>query len=334
MAHPPWKPGDPHRDTPALMDVAARPSAERERPDLPTWGFLAGIVLVLVFVGLVVQFYLGPSLIGRLVTLVPGFGPGNLMEADRTRVTYVSGDTVQVGQVSIGKRGQDRPFQPGDVVLLGATGKLVRLLDGDLQVAIQASEGATVQVINLGAWNSEHGSLAGATARNVGGAWAVDPPQHQPVGVELHLSGAPEEELSEGFQLMPPTAGRIRRVERSSGPMLRLRPSGRTAFLFIESRDPLPSLDFGTVTVRATVRVAEGATVELALNDVVNASGAVRKTADRRTSTNADEWLTLQVQRRVVFGSPDDRLSIGLLDVRNRDWLEIGEFGVYLGVLP
>ena len=44
--------------------------------------------------------------------------------------------------------------------------------------------------------------------------------------------------------------------------------------------------------------------------------------------------MTLRVQRRVTFGSPNDRYSIGLVEVRNRDWLEVRELGVYLGVLP
>jgi hypothetical protein len=86
--------------------------------------------------------------------------------------------------------------------------------------------------------------------------------------------------------------------------------------------------------VLATVRGSEGATLELALNDVVDAAGTVQKTADRQSAPNEDEWLTLRVQRRVLFASPNDRYSIGIVDVRNRDWLEIRELAVYLGVLP
>jgi hypothetical protein len=106
------------------------------------------------------------------------------------------------------------------------------------------------------------------------------------------------------------------------------------ASLQIESANPLPTLDNVTVTVQATVRASEGADIQLALTDVLDAAGSVQKTADRRTATNEDEWLTLRVQRRVTFGSPNDRYSIGLVEVRNRDWLEVRQLGVYLGVLP
>jgi len=66
----------------------------------------------------------------------------------------------------------------------------------------------------------------------------------------------------------------------------------------------------------------------------VDAAGTVQKTSDRRIATNEDEWLTLRVRRRVRFGSPDDRFSVAMVDVRNRDWVEVRELAIYLGALP
>jgi hypothetical protein len=133
---------------------------------------------------------------------------------------------------------------------------------------------------------------------------------------------------------VPATGGRVRRVIADGGPTVRIRPTGRLEFLQIKGTSPLPALDNVTVTVQATVRASEGADVQLALTDVLDEAGSVQKTTDRRTASVDDELMTLRVQRRVTFGSPNDRYSIGLTDVRTRDRLDVRELGVYLGVLP
>jgi hypothetical protein len=316
------------------VPATARSPLATEQPNVPLWAVAAGVVLVLVFGGLVVQTFSGRSLVSRVVGLVPGSHVEQLADASRTRALYVPGSTVRVGQVGVGARGQDRPFQVGDVVLLGGTGQLVRLEEGDRLVELRAADGASVEVTSLGPWDQVAGTLAGLPARFVDGAWKVDTPRLQPVGPSLHVPNSPEEALTDGFLLLPPGAGRVRRSETPAGPTVRIRPNGRMASLVIEGADPLPTLDNAIVTVQAAVRATEGASVELALSDVVDAAGTVQKTSDRRAATNEDEWLTLRVQRRVHFGSPNDRFWVGLLEVRNRDWLEVRELGVYLGVLP
>src|SRR5438105_2393956 len=82
--------------------------------------------------------------------------------------------------------------------------------------------------------------------------------------------------------LVPAPMGRARRLDSPDGPVVRIRPTGRVASLVLESWDPLPSLDSVPVTVRATVRASEGATLELLLSDVVDAAGTVQQTSDRR----------------------------------------------------
>jgi hypothetical protein len=313
---------------------AVRPSPAFERPELPAWALAAGIVLVLVFAGLVVQTYSGRSLLGRLAMLVPGPSSEQVTDTAGLRALYVPGSTVQIGQAGIGARGQDRAFQAGDTVLLGATGQLVRLEESGRLTELRPTEGASLVVASLGAWDPTAGGLAGLKARYAGGAWSIEAPPLQSVAASLHAQGAPEEELTDDFQLVPTTGGRVRRFTTSAGPSVRIRPNGRMPSLQIEGRDPLPMLDGATVTVRATVRAAEGANVELALADVLDAGGALQRTADRRIAADEEEWMTLRVQRRVTFGSPRDRYAVGLIEVRNRDWLEVRELGVYLGVLP
>jgi hypothetical protein len=313
--------------------VTPRRAVERDRPEVPLWALAAALVLCLVFAGLVVQTYAGRSLSDLVAGLLPGSGGGRLA-ADERQVLYVPGATVELGEVGIGSRGQDRVFQAGDLVLLGAAHKLVRLEEGNRQTEVRADEGTSVTVASLGAWDERADAPGGLTARYLNGAWVVEAATLAPVGAPLHVKGAPEEELTAGFRLVPAPIGRIKRQDSDAGEVIRIRANGRAPSLVLEGWDPLPSLNNVTVTVQATVRASEGAMLELALNDVVDASGTVQKTADRQKAPNEDEWLTLRVQRRVLFASPDDRYAIGIQDVRNRDWFEVRELGIYLGVLP
>jgi hypothetical protein len=313
--------------------VTPRRAVERDRPEVPLWAVSAALVLCLVFAGLVVQTYAGRSLSGLVAGLLPGSSGGQLAANER-QVLYVPGAAVQVGQVGIGARGQDRVFQAGDLVLLGAAHRLVRLEDGNRQTEVRADEGTSVTVTSLGAWDERAGAPAGLSARYSNGAWGVDTATLAPVGAPLHVKGAPDEELTAGFRLVPAPIGRIKRQDSNAGDVVRVRANGRAPSLVLEGWDPLPDLSNVTVTVQATVRASEGAMLELALSDVVDANGTIQKTADRQKAPNEDEWLTLRVQRRVLFASPDDRYSIGIQDVRNRDWFEVRELGIYLGVLP
>jgi hypothetical protein len=316
------------------MTVAPRPSADAEQPDVPAWALAAGFVVVAIFAGLVIQTFTGRPLLARLSSLVPGAGGARLAGDGSARAFYVPGDTVQPGQVGLGARGQDRAFQVGDLVLLGEARRLVRIEDGGRLTDIRVAEGTTVTVASLGAWDASAGGLAGLSARYAGGAWTVDGPSLDPAGPPLHPRDAPEDELPLAFRLVPASAGRVRRTDTQQGPVIRVRPSGRAPSLVLEGREPLSGLDDATVTVLATVRASEGATLELALDDAVDAAGTVQRTADRRTAADEDTWTTLRVQRRVSFAAPDDRYSVGLVEVRNRDWLEVRSLDVYLGALP
>jgi len=315
------------------VSAVPRAGAEQDRPDVPVWALALGAVVCLVFAALVVQTFTGRSIASLAARALPGSASAQFA-ADGQHVLYTPGATVQVGQVGIGSRGQDRVFQVGDLILLGASGRLVRLDEGNRLTEVRAAEDTTVVVSSLGVWDQAAGGLAGLSARYQNGAWVLDRASLQPVGPLLHVRGAPEEELTADFRLVPQTIGRIRRRDTSDGPTVQVRSSGRGQSLVLEGWVPLTSLDSATVTVVATVRASEGAALELALNDVVDPAGTVQKTADRQKAPNEDQWLTLRVQRRVSFASPNDRYAVGIVEVRNRDWLEVRELAVYLGVLP
>jgi hypothetical protein len=316
------------------VTAAARQPVQRDRPDLPVWALVLGAVICLVFAGMVVQTFTNRPILGLIAALVPGSRSEQLSAAEPQRAFYTPGSTVQAGQVGLGARGQDRVFQVGDLVLLGETHRLVRIEDGNRLTEVRAPDGATLTVASLGAWDQAAGELAGLPARSVNGAWVVDAPSLQSVGPPLHPPDASDDELTADFRLVPATAGRIKRGDRPAGPVVRLRPAARAPALALEGWDPLSSLDNAIVTVVATVRATQGASLELTLNDVVDAAGTIQKTSDRRSAPNEDEWLTLRVQRRVQFPSPNDYYSIGLTEIRNRDWLEVRDLSIYLGVLP
>ena len=320
-------------------DLAAPPPGSvgrpaSERPDVPIWALAAGVLLVLAFAGLVVQTYAGRSLVGALTALVPGARSEPLADAAGSGRSTYPGSTVQIGQLGIGTRGQDRAFQAGDVVLLGATGRLVRLEESGRPTELRPAEGATLRVTGLGEWDPTAGGLAGLTARYSGGAWAIETPRapagrHQPVRPGRPRGGADRRLPARALRRRAGASVQHRRRPDRAHPA-----EWADGGAPDQGTRPLPTLDNVIVTIQATVRAVDGATVELALSDVLDEAGTVQRTADRRTATSEDEWMTLRVQRRVTFGSPNDRYSIGLVEVRNRDWLEIRELGVYLGVLP
>jgi hypothetical protein len=248
-------------------------------------------------------------------------------------VLYEPGDSVVVGQKSTGSEGQERALIEGDVVLLGATHQIVRLGPGGRTSQVAAPEGATVRVANLGVWQSETGRLAGGEARAHNGQWLLDDLPLPSVGAELNPPRAPSEALAEGFTLGPDAdAGRVRRVGDKDGPAIRFRASRKVPLFSLDSRQPIATLDGVLVSVSALVRAQSGKTIMLVLRDTVDAAGNAESVVDRRPSS--EEWTRLTVRRRVVFPSPGDSFSVGLVDADGGDWFEVRDVQVVLGVAP
>ena len=283
-------------------------------------------MLLLAFLALSVDAYVGPGLRGRLL---PSTG---VSQAVPPRAFYEPGSAVSVGQKGVGSEGQDRVIQEGDAVLLGATGVLVRIGPGGRTTEIPASDGASTTLTNLGGWDRGADRLAGVAARYHGGRWVVDQTPIQAVGANLHPTGAPSEALTDGFWLGPdPDVGRVRRVGERNQPAVRIRASKKSPML-LETRDPLQTLDATLVSVTAEVRGQPGRTLVLTLEDVIDAAGNAESVAERRPA--AEEWTRLTVRRRVIFPSEKDRISVGLVDADGGDWFEVRDFDVVLGVAP
>ena len=113
---------------------------------------------------------------------------------------------------------------------------------------------------------------------------------------------------------------------------MRLRASRKAALFSLNSREPIPSLDGVLVTITAVVRGQPGKTIVLALRDVTDAAGNAETVADRRQTS--EEWTTLSVRRRVVYPSPGDSYSVGIMDAEGGDWFEVRDLTVVLGVVP
>jgi hypothetical protein len=302
----------------------------RDRP-IPAWAQVVGAVLLLAFLALSVDAYFGPGLRSRVLPFIGRTQAPS--QAIPTRVFYEPGSAVRVGQESVGSEGQDRVIQEGDVVLLGATGQLVRLGPGGRAAEITGSDGASTTVTNLGAWDHNADRLAGVAAQYRAGRWNLDEIPLQSLGADLHPAGAPSEALTDGFWLGPdPDAGRVRRVGDRDQPALRIRASKKTPAMMLESRQPLSSLDGTFVSVTAVVRGQPGKTIALTLEDVLDATGNVEAVAERRPAT--EEWTRMTVRRRVAFPSEKDRIAVGLVDADAGDWIEVRDLDVVLGVLP
>ena len=307
------------------MDRRALASHD-ETAAIPVWAQGLGTLLLLAFLALSVDAYVGPGLRNRLLA----FASAPDLTSIPPIVFYQAGSTVRVGQTGVGSEGQDRTLQEGDVILLGETGQLVRLGPGGRTAEIRATEGATTVAANLGAWDRAADRLTGVPAHVQGGRWVLDQSPLQTVGADLHPAGAPGEALTEGFKLGPdPEVGRVRRVGDRA---IRIRASRKTPTMMLETREPLPSLDGTLVSVTAVVRGQPGKTIVLALEDAVDASGTAESVSERRAAT--EEWTRLSIRRRVVFPSENDKISIGLLEAEAGDWIEVRDFDVRLGVAP
>jgi len=300
-----------------------------ETAAIPVWAQGVGALLLLAFLALSVDAYVGPGLRNRLPAFASAYDAASIPPI----VFYEAGSSVRVGQTGVGSEGQDRTLQEGDVILLGETGQLVRLGPGGRTAEIRATEGATTVAANLGAWDGAADRLTGVPAHIQGGRWVLDQSPLQTVGADLHPAGAPGEALTEGFKLGPdPEVGRIRRVGDRAGPAIRIRASRKTPTMMLETREPLPTLDGTLVSVTAVVRGQPGKTMVLTLEDAVDASGTAESVSERRAAT--EERTRLSIRRRVVFPSENDKISIGLLDAEAGDWIEVRDFDVRLGVAP
>jgi hypothetical protein len=309
----------------------AQPSQdELIRDGVPRWGQLLGLLLLLAFVGLSVDSYFGPGLRNRLGL---GLGASAAPAAIPTRVYYEPGATARAGQKSTGSEGQERSLLEGDGVLLGATGQLVRLGPDGRSEPLGAPDGAVMTVANLGAWDRTAGRLLGATARAQDGHWLLDEVPLQSVGAALNPPGAPSEALTAGFALGPDAdAGRVRRVSDRDGPAVRLRASRKVPLFSLDTQGPLPTLNGVLVSVSAIVRGQPGKTIMLTIKDVIDATGAADMVTDRRPTS--EEWTRLTVRRRVVYPSPSDAISVGIVDPDGGDWFEVRDVQIVLGVTP
>jgi hypothetical protein len=324
-------------DSVSSVSPAHDPSVDAGRPApretagqaIPIWAQLAGLVILLAFVGLSVEAYFGPGLRARLF----GAGDAGTAATIPARVLYDPGDTARVGQKSTGSEGQERTLLEGDSVLLGATHQIVRLGPGGRAVSVPATEGAVTSVANLGVWQPETGRLGGAEARAHNGQWLIDEPPLPSVGAALNPPGTSSDALTDGFTLGPDAdAGRVRRVDDKDGPAIRFRASRKVPLFSLDSRQPLPTLDGVLVSVSAVVRAQAGKTIALLVNDTIDSGGTVETVTDRRPTS--EEWTKLTVRRRMLYPSPADSFSVGLVDPDGGDWFEVRDVQVVLGVAP
>jgi hypothetical protein len=113
---------------------------------------------------------------------------------------------------------------------------------------------------------------------------------------------------------------------------VRLRASRKVPHFSLDTQGPLPTLNGVLVSVSAIVRGQPGKTIMLTIKDVIDATGAADMVTDRRPTS--EEWTRLTVRRRVVYPSPSDAISVGIVDPDGGDWFEVRDVQIVLGVSP
>ena len=296
-------------------------------PDVPIWAVAIGAVLVLLFVGLSANAYFGGNLLGRLRALRSTHEP--VAVTGGIRAYYSPAEAASDGMAGIGTRGHTRLFQPGETVLLGGSGRLVRL-EPDGATELVADGSTTLTISNLGQWDETTGRLAGQTARLVDGQWLVEKPS---VTGMLSLDGLRDEDLPAGDALVPtPAAGRPDRMEDGDGVSLRIRAAESHAFFGLQTHALANVPEEAVVTVWALVRARDETTIGLRITDVVDAAGTREEAIGRWPAPKG--WTRVTLVRRVAYRTPEDRFAIGLIDARPSDWIDVRDVGLYLGALP
>ena len=202
---------------PVPVEPVCRSRADGQRPDavrrLSGQTYRSGgsgrAALLLVFAGLVVQTYSGRSLVSSVTRLVPGLDRPYLTDADPARVMYTTATRSRSMRWRSASEARMCCFSQVELVLLGATNRLVRLDEGNRLTEVSSSRGhhgPGGEHRRLGRGGCKPGWV---TSQMRVEGWRLEVPQLQPRERTLRAVGPPEE-LTAG-RLVPSAAGRIRR---------------------------------------------------------------------------------------------------------------------------
>lgn len=138
-----------------------------------------------------------------------------------------------------------------------------------------------------------------------------------------------------GFAISPGDAAP--RIElRSDGgrQVVRITATKPTSYLALSGTiPPLPD-GSGPLRVRATVRVGSPRLALWQIYDVVDAQGTAETVVEPVTARPV-EWTSWSIQKpRIMYASPTDNFSVGIVGVHPGDWFEVAELTLLLKSAP
>jgi hypothetical protein len=196
-----------------------------------------------------------------------------------------------------------------------------------------AQDGDRVWLPNAGLWDQSSKQFQGVTATFANGKWDIDVSGLPAANPNSDFAAGDDTNPLPNYSVTPGDAKySITRMVDQNGPYIRVQITQAAPFVQINAHDPVSKLDNVPITVRTEVRAHTSGEVNLSVWDIVGDSGRVRSYTDREPAS--EDWRTLvQHVPSLVYASPDDYVSIGLVQPQAGDWLDVRFLNVYVGTL-
>jgi hypothetical protein len=325
--------------------VKAQQEALENRSDadslgVPTWAVLIGGLLALATLVLLAQSYFG----------LPGSRPAPqngaaapvadsvLPEASRPGVMnawYVTGEGTPSPGATLDVGPANKPVQVSalDLVLSSSSHNLSEVQPDGQLVQAQAREGDRVWLPNAGLWDRASQRFQGIAAVFSNGSWALDMTDVEAANANSDFRAGDASNPLPGYSVSPSDAGyTVTRMADQSGPFIRIQATRDAAFLQVNGGPPVTSLDGVPVTLRSQIRAHTSGEFNLSVWDVVSDSGKVKSFTNRHQAS--EDWTTLFTRaQQVVYPSPEDYFSVGVVAVKAGEWFDVRELSVFVGVV-
>jgi len=317
-----------------LLGVTLTYGQVTHRSTVPRWALAAASLLVLTFLGFSVEAYFGVDPLARLI---------HAFHRDEQRLSASSalgalylppGVKVAAGAEAMRSDGTSRPLLQGNVILDGASGKLLRLEPDGRAALLTGEDGQRVHISNVGPWDSAKGGLSGLEAVDQDGHWVIDSSVVKPSNENSDFQASTADQPLSGFWVSPADAGYTATLMHDdNGPFVRIQATTTGSYLAVTGQGPLASLQGAPVTLGAEVLTHGSGKVRLTVYDVVGPNGQNKTYTSEGGVPNKWSVFTLRVPR-IEYPDPADNFSLGLYDVHAGDSFDVRWLRLDIGVLP
>ncbi|MDX2098550.1 MAG: acyltransferase [Leptolyngbyaceae cyanobacterium bins.59] len=285
-----------------------------------------------------IQLYFGASTQTRFSPMLNflGINQEQIVRSDPFRVLYVpSTNRLSTNTLVTDSQGKQTILKPGNIVLMGPPYQLRRLREDGRWVSLKLQEGQTLQVANLGSWNSESQAFQGLPGVVKSSQLTLDPSFVQPLNENANFQDSTLQEPIKGFSVSPPDGGyTVRLLKDARGSFVRISATRPEKHLvLVGSLLPPLGMDQVPATLQGSVRAHSTGQITLTLYDRIDSNGKAEGYQVIKPARLEWQKLSLQV-RNVQYPDPSDHFSLGLTDVQANDWFDVREFSLFQGILP